>query len=254
MLPVLKTARSDLVEIEYPEWPLHIINLQGFNLGSTEKVAQVRRLIAEINPIMVILDPLIVLLPQGVDEYKGVEVSAVLQSIKMWREEFGCAVAIVHHWNKGKSENGERFAEHMYGSFAFHAWLESALHVMPIIPDGEDEEKQITSVLVEREFKAAPSGRGLRLKFHIDSTKDYSYSVEFEDSTTVSAKEQTFLDFLAQSGPSTSAEMITSMGRTRQDISTIGNRLLRAKLVLSKKGGGRGNTTMYWLPDQEPPE
>jgi RecA-family ATPase len=254
MLPVVTTARSDLVEIHYPEWPLHIINLQGFNLGSVEKVAQVRKLIAEINPVLVILDPLIVLLPQGVDEYKGVEVSAVLQSIKMWREEFGCAVAIVHHWNKGKNESGDRFAEHMYGSFAFHAWLESALHVMPIIPDSEDDEKQITEVLVEREFKAAPSGRGLRLKFHIDSTKEYTYSVEFEDSAKVGAKEQEFLDFIGQAGPSTTAELMAATGRGRTDVAEIGNRLVRSKLLMGRKGGGRGKPTIYWLPDQQPPE
>lgn len=254
MLPRVTTLRSDYIEIEYPEWPLHIINLQGFNLGSTEKVAQVRKLIAEINPILVILDPLIVLLPQGVDEYKGVEVSAVLQSIKMWREEFGCAVAIVHHWNKGKSENGERFAEHMYGSFAFHAWLESALHVLPVIPEGDDDDKQITSVIVEREFKAAPSGRGLKLKFNIDSVKDYTYSVEFEDNTKVGPREQEILDFIAQAGPTSTPELVASTGRGRTDIVEIAGRLVRAKLLMGRKGGGRNRPTMYWLPDQKPPE
>lgn len=254
MLPILKTVRSDYVEIEYPEWPLHIINLQGFNLGSTDKVAQIRKLIAEINPVLVILDPLIVLLPQGVDEYKGVEVSAVLQTIKMWREEFGCAVAIVHHWNKGKNESGDRFAEHMYGSFAFHAWLESALHVMPVIPEGDDEEKQITSVVVEREFKAAPSGKGLRLKFNIDTVKDYSYSVEFEDTSTVGPREQEIVDLITQGGPMSTPEIVAATGRNRSDISTLCGKLVRAKLLLVRTGGGRGRPTKYWAPGQEPPE
>lgn len=255
MLPKLTVARSDYIEIEYPDWPLHIINLQGFNLGVAEKVTQVRKLIAELNPVMVILDPLIVLLPQGVDEYKGAEVSAVLQVIKMWREEFGCAVAIVHHWNKGKNaDNGERFAEQMYGSFAFHAWLESALHVMPVMPDAEDEHKQITSVVVEREFKAAPSGRGLKLKFNIDSTEKYTYEVEFEDNTKVGPKEQEILDFISQAGPTTTAELVATTGRHRSDIVETAGRLVRAKLLMARKGGGRGNPTYYWLPDQQPPD
>src|SRR6185503_9921228 len=159
MLPKLLEATQEKVRIEYPDYPLHIINLQGFNLGVEEKVAQARNLIAQINPVMVILDPFIVLLPQGVDEFKGGQISAVLQAVKMWREEFGCSVVIVHHWNKGKNEEGDRFAEHMYGSFAFHAWLESAIHVMPVIPEEDSEEQQIKQVLVEREFKAAVSGR-----------------------------------------------------------------------------------------------
>jgi len=254
MLPILKEARSDYIAIEYPDWPLHIINLQGFNLGSVEKVAQIRKLIAEINPVLVILDPLIVLLPQGVDEYKGVEVSAVLQTIKMWREEFGCAVVIVHHWNKGKQENGERFAEHMYGSFAFHAWLESALHVMPVIPEDDTDEKQITSVVVEREFKAAPSGKGLRLKFNIDTVKNYTYSVEFEDTASVGPREQEILDIISSTGPMSTPEIVAATGRSRPDISTLAGKLVRAKLLMVRTGGGRGKPTKYWMPDQSPPD
>jgi hypothetical protein len=252
MLPKVETATDEYIEITYPDYPLHIINLQGFNLGSEEKVAQVRRLIAQINPIMVILDPLVVLLPSGIDEYKGVQVSAVLQSIKMWREEFGCAIAIVHHWNKGKSsEEGERFAEHMYGSFAFHAWLESALHVMPIIP--EEQGASINSVVVEREFKAAPSGRALRLTFEIDTAKDYTYNVKFDDTTKVGSKEQSILDMISQSGPSNTMEIVAATGLRRPDFVEMAGRLVRNKHLMARKGGGRGNPTVYWLPDQEPP-
>lgn len=254
MLPRLLSATDDELLVEYPEYPLHIINLQGFNLGSTERVAQVRKLIAEINPVMVILDPLIVMLGQGVDEYKANEVSAVLQSIKMWREEFGCAVCIVHHWNKGKNEEGERFAQHMYGSFAFHAWLESALHVMPLVPDEDSETQKIDTVVVEREFKAAPSGKALRIKFHIDSVDEYVYRTEFEDTTKIGSKEQSILDCLAQAGPSTTQEIVAATGLRRPDFVTIAGRMVRGKLLMARQGGGRGKSTYYWLPDQEPPD
>jgi RecA-family ATPase len=251
MLPVARIIRSDYVEVEYPNYPLHIINLQGFNLGATEKVAQVRKLIAELNPVAVILDPLIVMLGQGVDEYKANEVSAVLQGIKMWREEFGCSVIIVHHWNKGKNEDGERFGQHMYGSFAFHAWLESALHVMPVI---EDEQERIDTVIVEREFKAAPSGKGLKIKFQIDTIKEYTYGVEFEDNTTVGAKEQLILDMIAQAGPSSTPEIVAATGFARPQVVEMAGRLVRVKLLMGRKGGGRNKPTMYWLPDQSAPE
>ena len=251
MLPHVTEARSDFIRIEYPDYPLHIINLQSFSLGSTEKVAQVRKLIAELNPVMVILDPLIVMLGQGIDEYKANEVSAVLQSVKMWREEFGCSVLIVHHWNKGKAEEGERFAQHMYGSFAFHAWLESALHVMPVIEEGQE---RIDTVVVEREFKAAPSGRSLKLRFAIDSVKDYNYEVVFEDDTKVGTKEQIIIDMIAQAGPSSTPEIVAATGYRRQEVVEMAGRLVRAKVLMGRKGGGRNKPTMYWLPDQEAPE
>jgi hypothetical protein len=244
-------SATKILHLEWPEYPLHIINLQGFNLGSEEKVAQVRELIATINPVLVILDPLIVLLPEGVDEYKGAQVSQVLQAIKMWREEFGCAVAIVHHWNKAKTDVGERFAEHMYGSFAFHAWLESALHVMPVI---EEDQEQINQVRVEREFKAAPSGRPMKLQFNIDSVKTYTYGVSFLDEKKVGPVEQELIDLIGQTGPMTTPELVAATGRERTKIVETCGRLVRAKLLMVRTGGGRGKSTIYWLPDQpEPP-
>lgn len=253
MLPKVIKSSSTFLEIEFPQYPLHIINLQGFNLGHTDRVAQVRKLIAEINPVMVILDPLIVMLGSGVDEYRANEVSTVLQSVKMWREEFGCSVVIVHHWNKGKNEEGTRLAEHMYGSFAFHAWLESALHVMPIIPEGDDDNQQINTIIVEREFKAAPSGRALRLKFDIDTVKEYTYKIEFEDSVQLSQKEQMIVDMISQAGPSSTPEIVAATGIARPDVATMSGRLVRAKILMGRKGGGRGKPTVYWLPDQPPP-
>jgi hypothetical protein len=251
MLPeVVYDEKTETLKIDFPEYPLHIINLQGFNLGVDEKVAQVRELIAEINPILVVLDPLIVLLPQGVDEYRGAEISAVLQTIKMWREQFGCSVAIVHHWNKAKNESTERFAEHMYGSFAFHAWLESALHVMPVI---NEEQEQINQVIVEREFKAAPSGRMLKLQFNIDSVKNYSYSVSFLDEKTLTAFEQSLVDLIASGGPMTTPELVAATGHPRPKVVEACGRLVRAKMLNTTRGGGRGKSTTYWLPDQEPP-
>lgn len=252
LLPSATYDRAEqTLHIDYPEYPLHIINLQGFNLGVEEKVAQVRELIASINPILVILDPLIVLLPQGVDEYKGAQVSSVLQAIKMWREEFGCAVVIVHHWNKAKTESGERFAEHMYGSFAFHAWLESALHIMPVI---EEDQEQINQIVMEREFKAAPSGRPLKLQFNIDTKKEYDYSVSFLDDKSVTQFEQSLLDLIGSGGPMTTPELVAATGHARPKVAEACGRLVRAHLLNANKGGGRGKSTVYWLEGQDPPQ
>ena len=253
MLPKVQidgAGGSEVIHIEYPDYPLHIINLQGFNLGSEDKIAQVRRLIAEINPVMVILDPLIVMLG-NVDENRATEVATLLQVVKMWREEFNCSVVIVHHWNKAKQEDGERFAQHMYGSFAFHAWLESALHVLPII---EEEQERIDTVVVEKEFKAAPSGRSLKLKFNIDTVDTYTYRVEFEDSRALNGTEQQLYDAIAESSTTgmTTPEIVAVTGHARARVSEYLNRLVRLKMVVVSTGGGRGKSSRYWLPDNRP--
>jgi RecA-family ATPase len=251
MLPTA-TVVDEIVQITYPDFPLHIINLQGFNLGSDDKISQVRRLIAEINPVMVILDPLIVMLG-SVDENRATEVATLLQVVKMWREEFGCSVVIVHHWNKTKTEDGERFAQHMYGSFAFHAWLESALHVMPVI---EEEQERIDSVIIEKEFKAAPSGRSLKLKFKIDTIEKYTYEVDFEDSKSMNATEQSLYDAISESSFTglTTPELVAITGHARARVSEYLNRLVRFKMVVVSAGGGRGKSSRYWLPDNRPAE
>lgn len=253
MLPQAKITGAigeEVVRLSYPDFPLHIINLQGFNLGSDEKVAQVRRLIAEVNPVMVILDPLIVMLG-NVDENRATEVATLLQVVKMWREEFGCSVVIVHHWNKAKTEDGERFAQHMYGSFAFHAWLESALHVMPVI---EEEQERIDTVIVEKEFKAAPSGRSLKLKFNIDTVENYTYSVDFEDERSLNGTEQQLLDAVSESSTTgvTTPELVAITGHARARVAEYMHRLVRLKLVIISTGGGRGKSTRYWIPGMKP--
>jgi len=242
MLPSADWYPSDhRLRVHYPDYPFHIINLQGFSLSSVEKVAQVRQLIAEVDPAMVILDPLIQMLG-SIDEYRATEVSGLLQTVKFWREEFGCSVAIVHHWNKGKVEEGERGGQHMYGSFAFHAWLESALHVTPLID--EDEEK-IDTVLIEREFKAAPSKRTLKVKFKIDSTNEYIYDPIIEKSTDTPIALK-MLDLIHQNPGITSAELISVSGYSRPRVSETTSALIRAGKIRTERGGGKGHTSKYW--------
>lgn len=249
MLPRVELLRApDRIRIDFPEYPLYIINLQGFNLGSVDKVSQVKQLIAEVNPIMVILDPLVVMLG-GVDEFRASEVSALLQTIKFWREEYGCSVAVVHHWNKTKSDEGDRGGQHMYGSFAFHAWLESALHVQPVV---EDAEEKIDTVIIEREFKAAPSGRSLKVKFNIDSVEKYEYTPVIEGSTE-SPLALRCLDLILQNPGISLPELVTMSGNTRPRVSEAVGKLVRSGKLQIQRGGGRGKSSRMW-PAGEMPE
>lgn len=251
MLPSVELLEGNTVtKLNFPDWPLYIINLQGFNLQVAERVDQVRKLIAQLNPVMVILDPLVVMLG-NVDEYRASEVSGLLQTIKFWREEFGCSVAVVHHWNKGGTTgDGERGGQQMYGSFAFHAWLESALHVSPII---EDQEERIDTVMIEREFKAAPSGRALKVRFNIDSVDKYIYEPIIEDATVIAGGHMgALLDLVAAHPEGVSQkDLVEETGFSRSNVIENLGRLTRAKKVRREKGGGRGKSSMYYPITEE---
>jgi hypothetical protein len=233
------------LKLKYPDYPLHIINLQGFSLGSAEKVVEVRQLIAEVNPVLVILDPLVVMLG-SIDEYRATEVSGMLQTIKYWREEFGCSVAVVHHWNKAKAEEGERGGQHMYGSFAFHAWLESGLHVSPIV---DEQQEQINSVVIEREFKAAPSKRALKVNFNIDSVHKYSYLPVIEQATE-SPLALKLLDLVIANPGIGTAELMSISGYSRPRVSEALAALVRTGKIKTERGGGRGHSSKYLPPEE----
>lgn len=160
---IMRQGRSLL---SLPNLPFSVFNLQGFKLEDDGKVGQVVQAIREQRPSLVILDPFInIISTESTDEYRGSAVANALQTFKQWREEFGCAVLVVHHWNK--SADTGRGGENMYASFAFHAWLESALHMRPVAEEGE----QIREVTVEREFKADRSGSRFRIEWDIQTDR-----------------------------------------------------------------------------------
>lgn len=159
------------LEVSLPGFPILIMNLQGFRLDDEEKIKQLEQILGSINPALLVMDPLINMLPVGLSDNDGIRTASVLQRVKLWREEYQCSIVIAHHWNKGDSRASTVGADRIYGSFAFHAWLESALHVRPAIEEGE----VINSVVVERELKAmGGSGETFKVEFDINTKGEYT--------------------------------------------------------------------------------
>jgi len=65
--------------------PLHIVNASGFNLQATEYIEWLEETISNIQPRLVILDPLLVMMGDA-DEYKAGEVVKLLRPIKLLRD------------------------------------------------------------------------------------------------------------------------------------------------------------------------
>ena len=138
--------------------PLYIVSSSGFNLKEANYIEWLEETIDDLRPRLVILDPLLVMLGD-VDEFKGGEIASLLRPIKLLRDRYECSFCIVHHTYKPPQKGDTRRAgEQLYGSMAFHAWLESALHVRGV---GDVDETR--TVEISREFKAAPTGE----KFYV---------------------------------------------------------------------------------------
>lgn len=92
------------------------------------------------------------------DTDKSREVNKALKPLKVLAEQYGVAIAVVHHFSKaGQSgANGvSRGGHKMLGSVALHAWVETALYVS----EKTELRPRVYRVGVEREAKNAPDFR-----------------------------------------------------------------------------------------------
>lgn len=91
------------------------------------------------------------------DTDKAREVNSALRPLKKIATDYGCAIAVVHHFSKqGSDKNNEsRGGRKMLGSVAIHAWAECGIYV------GEKTEVRpgVWQVPVERETKRARDAR-----------------------------------------------------------------------------------------------
>jgi len=163
--------------------PLHIVNASGFNLQATEYIEWLEETISNIQPRLVILDPLLVMMGDA-DEYKAGEVVKLLRPIKLLRDRYNCSFCIVHHTHRLSDKGGQRKGEQLYGSMAFHAWLESAIHVRAF---GDILETR--TVEISREFKAAGSFEPFFVYFP-PMSKEYKPEIKKRDEVKEEQRQQ----------------------------------------------------------------
>lgn len=153
------TGHSLTLKVSDPV-PIYIVNASGFSLNSPDYIEWLEETIDELRPRLVVLDPLIVMLG-SIDEFKAGEVTGLLRPIKLLRDRYDCSFCIVHHTHRISTKGAaQRAGEELYASIAFHAWLESAIHIRPV---GDIDETR--TVELKREFKAAAFSEKLYVHF-----------------------------------------------------------------------------------------
>jgi hypothetical protein len=117
---------NDTIEMRY-ELPsnLYIVSNVGFVVNE-DWLELLNQWVVDREIELLILDPLS-MIAGDVDEFKLFELmSGLLKPLKMLRQETGTAICIVHHHTKDATKTG---GAGMYGSVAFWAWEEAALHL-----------------------------------------------------------------------------------------------------------------------------
>jgi len=222
-----------------PKTDLHFAIHQGFTF-SPESLALLEEHVKTLRPQLVIMDPFY-RMTRGFDEYKASEAMAeVLGPLADLRYKYGCAVAIVHHTTK--NTKATRGGERMYGSMAFHAWSESALHLTSA--GG-------SRIVLEREFKSAAGGAKLLVDFgDMESgwnpTVERAAESEFEDGAE--AEHLVILRALG-AGEATSDDLALLLDLPKRTLQRRLKELADAGRVTSRRAGN----SMKYKAQTEPP-
>jgi len=155
---------SFVIESNLTGAPLYASVGGGFLFKDERTIESLERAIDRYRPQMVVIDPLF-MVAAGIDEYKAGEMVEPLNLIKHWRNIYGCAFAIVHHYRKGAGSGRER----LYGSMALYSWSENSLFISRMDNKG-------TGIMIERDIKDAMVEDLISVEF-LDIDERYDFKV-----------------------------------------------------------------------------
>lgn len=106
--------------------PIHFSCREGFDLTDLEWRRWLIDWIDEIQPALLILDPIYQMTP-GLDENSARDMTPVLHWLTKLKRVFGVGTMIVHHYSKPQVDSPKKGAHRIAGTGVFHRWYESAL-------------------------------------------------------------------------------------------------------------------------------
>jgi len=143
---LITTTTSGLPIID--DMPLFFSNNYGIDLTNKKSRELLEQTIGNIEPLLVILDPLYMMLGKA-EENSATEVRDILRWLTYIRNTYNCAIVICHHYGKPERNSKGRGGNKIRGTSEFHAWVESALYINATTVDRKVE--------ISREFRAFPS-------------------------------------------------------------------------------------------------
>ena len=139
------------VEQEFPV-PIQMLNLKGFSLDNPTELMKLEEKIKQELPTVVVFDPLYLMFDGDINSAK--ELGPVLKWCLYIKNQYKCAVILVHHFGKSQGEDNRRGGQKLLGSATLHGWIESAWYLAVQEPDGD-----AAVVSLETEFRGAAGSR-----------------------------------------------------------------------------------------------
>ncbi len=132
--------------------PLYVITAPRLLLDLPQDRQRLQRTVADLKPVLLVLDPFIRL--HRADENASKEVAPLLGYLRELQREYHAAVLLVHHVRKGAGKN--RPGQALRGSSDLHGWGDSNLYLRR-----NDQRLHLT---VEHRAAAAPDEMALQLE------------------------------------------------------------------------------------------
>ncbi len=212
--------------------PLYVAVGGRLTFDNEDKMNALERAIESKRPKMVLLDPMF-MLSAGMDEFKASEMTTTLNTLKHWRNEYDCAIAIVHHYRKSTGVDTQK----LYGSMALYAWSENSLLV-------QRESREANVVSIRRDIKDAPSDEKLAVEFFdIDATYNFKLADKYVPSET--EQDKVIQCFVHNKGVELTIKDIQEM--TNLNPKTIRKHVytMKDEHKVNVKRGGRGGVQKF---------
>ena len=232
-LEKLAVSRGEVGKAKYNgstlkiEWarqlPLFFINQQGFNLNDAAYRVQLEDMIATLQPAVVQLDPMYLMFDGDINSAQDLQ--GVLAYLLDLKNRYGCAIQIIHHYNKGGES--KRGGQRMLGSTTLHGWIESAWYVQATENEG--------SVVVSREFRGAGIHEALQVSLTMGDFGDPHYLVTVGEAGGPGLEDEQVLGILAQSTDAMSKRQIRqSTGLSVYQLDKIIEKLMKSEQITRK--------------------
>lgn len=246
----VKPINRKRIQVEFPpELPIRFINQQGFILDNEEHRSQVEHIIEEMNPVLVVFDPLYLMFEGDLNSSK--ELNPILNWLLSLKNKYRTSVMVIHHYNKGTGQQGLKGGARMAGSVMLYGWVESAWYLSKT----EDEEEVPTStdvdftessgcatVTLSREFRMAGGLPDLDVHFELGAIGDPRYKVTTGlagvPQVTIKTIEEEILNLLGNSTlPLSKRAMMDSLGLDKEAIKKPLDNLLKDKKIVPINNG-----------------
>jgi len=202
-------ARHHCVELD--RMPLWVITADSLRLDRSDDCQRLEATVAQYQPRLLILDPLIRLHQQ--DENASGPMAALLGFLRALQRKSGVAIAVIHHTGKHPARTGAGYS--LRGSSDFYAWTDAFLHL----------HRRQGRLTLTAEHRAAPSFGPVALELvHDDDSFPHLALVDdsaagIGESTTVSAPvnplASRILELLSQASEPLSVANLRSRLRVR---------------------------------------